>query len=76
MNITIKSPNQISSKIIKNNRIGNKIIGKEEININGLNINGALHSINSEEKFNPTVDFYYCHKLCRYRNSYCEYKNY
>ena len=50
MNITIKSPNQISSKIIKNNRIGNKIIGKEEININGLNINGALHSINSEEK--------------------------
>ena len=50
MNITIKSPNQISSKIIKNNRIGNKIIGKEEININGLNINGALHSINFEEK--------------------------
>ena len=50
MNITIKSPNQISSKIIKNNRIGTKIIGKEEININGLNINGALHSINFEEK--------------------------
>lgn len=59
MNITIKSPNQISSKIIKNNRIGNKIIGKEEININGLNINGALHSINSEEKlFTNSVKSY------------------
>ena len=43
MNITIKSPNQISSQIIKNNRIGKKIIGKEKINIKGLNINGALH---------------------------------
>lgn len=50
MNITIKSLNQISSQIIKNNRIGNKIISKEKINIKGLNINGALHSINFEEK--------------------------
>ena len=50
MNITIKSPNHISSQIIKINRIGNKIISKEKINIKGLNINGALHSINFEEK--------------------------
>lgn len=36
----------------------------------------TIAEINEEEKFNPNVDFYYCHNLCRYRNSYCEYKNY
>lgn len=50
MNITIKQPNQISSQIIKVNRIGNRVISKEKINAKGLNINGALHSINFKEK--------------------------
>lgn len=50
MNITIKSPNQFYSQIIKVNRIGNKVISKEKINAKGLNINGALHSINFEKK--------------------------
>ena len=50
MNITIKQPNQISSQIIKVNRIGNRVLSKEKINAKGLNINGALHSINFEEK--------------------------
>lgn len=36
----------------------------------------TIHQIEKEEDFPPTVDFYYCHNLCRYRNSYCEYKNY
>jgi hypothetical protein len=36
----------------------------------------TLKEIDKEEKFPPTVDFYYCHNLCKFRNSYCEYKNY
>lgn len=36
----------------------------------------TLKEIRAEEDFPPTVDFYYCHNLCKYRNSYCEYKNY
>ena len=36
----------------------------------------TLKEIENTEEFPPTVDFYYCHNLCKYRNSYCEYKNY
>ena len=51
MNIVVKKPKKIQSQIVKNNRIGNKIISKELIKVKDFNINGALHSINIEEKF-------------------------
>ena len=50
MNITIKQHNKVTSQIIKSNRIGNKVISKEKIAVKGFNANGALHSINYEEK--------------------------
>lgn len=50
MNITIKQPNKVSSQIIKINRIGNRVISKEKIIVKGFNANGALHSVNIEEK--------------------------
>lgn len=37
---------------------------------------GTIGEINQTEFFPPSPDFYYCHNLCRFRNSYCEYKNY
>lgn len=36
----------------------------------------TLNEIRDTDEFPPTVDFYYCHNLCKFRNSYCEYKNY
>lgn len=51
MNIVVKKPKKIQSKIVKNNRIGNRIISRELITVKDFNINGALHSINIEEKF-------------------------
>ena len=36
----------------------------------------TIVEINETEFFPPNPDFYYCHNLCRFRNSYCEYKNY
>lgn len=51
MNIIIKQPNQISSQIVKVKRIGNKVISNEKIEVKDFNINGALHSINFNEKF-------------------------
>lgn len=36
----------------------------------------TIVEINNTDDFNPNVDFYYCHNLCRYRNFFCEYKNY
>ena len=50
MNIVVKKPKKIQSQIVKNNRIGNKIISKELIKAKDFNINGALHSINIEER--------------------------
>lgn len=37
---------------------------------------GTIGEINQTDFFPPNPDFYYCHNLCRFRNSYCEYKNY
>ena len=37
---------------------------------------GTIGEINQTEFFPPKPDYYYCHNLCRFRNSYCEYKNY
>ena len=51
MNIVVKKPKKIQSQIVKNNRIGNRIISRELITVKDFNINGALHSINIEEKF-------------------------
>ena len=36
----------------------------------------TLEEVRNISEFPPTVDFYYCHNLCKFRNSYCEYKNY
>lgn len=36
----------------------------------------TLEEVRNTSEFPPTVDFYYCHNLCKFRNSYCEYKNY
>lgn len=36
----------------------------------------TLEEVRNTSEFPPTVDFYYCYNLCKFRNSYCEYKNY
>lgn len=36
----------------------------------------TIVEINQTEFFPPNPDFFYCHNLCRFRNSYCEYKGY
>ena len=35
----------------------------------------AIHDIEKENDFEPTIDFFYCNNLCEFRNS-CEYKKY
>lgn len=52
MNIVIKQHNLINPGTINiNKRIGNKIIKKENIKYKGFDFNGAVHSINIEEKY-------------------------
>ena len=36
----------------------------------------TIVEINDTEYFAPNPSFYYCANLCRFRNSYCEFKNY
>ncbi len=58
MNIVVNKP-KLTSQIIKENRIGNKIIDKENITYKELDFNGCLHStIVEEEMFTNYIKSY------------------